>query len=61
MNLLLKTNRGEGGRGGGGDTEGLILLLVVWIALIVCGWMVVACGRKSYLGAAKISSFVFLV
>ena len=60
MNLLLKTNRGEGERGGG-DTEGLILLLVVWIALIVCGWMVVACGRKSFLGAAKISSFVFLV
>ena len=61
MNLLLKTNRGEGWGEGGGDTEGLILLLVVWIALIVCGWMVVACGRKSYLGAAKISSFVFLV
>ena len=30
-------------------------------ALIVSGWMVVAWSRKSSLGLAEISSFVFLV
>ena len=52
VNLLLKTN--------GKEADGLILFLVVWSALIVSWWVVVACGR-SYLGPAKISSFVFLV
>ena len=45
----------------GGETEGLTLFFVVWSALIVSRWVVVACDRKSYLGLAEISSSVFLV
>ena len=44
----------------GNEAEGLILFLVVWSALIVSWWVVVACGRSN-LGPAEISSFVFLV
>ena len=42
----------------GEETDGLILFFVVWSALIVSGWVVVACGRRSYLCPKyKISSF----
>ena len=44
----------------GGETEGLILFFVVCSAIIVSGWVVVACSKGSYLGPAEISSFVFL-
>ena len=44
------------------EADGLILFFVTWSALIVSGWVVVACGRRSYLRPKyKISSFVFLV
>ena len=49
VNLLLKPM--------GEATEGLILFFVVWSALIVGGWVVVAWGRKSCLGPVKIASF----
>ena len=45
----------------GEETEGLILFFVFWSALIVSGWVVVAFGRRSYLGLVKILFFVFLV
>ena len=44
-----------------GEAKGLILFLVVKNALIVSGWVVLACSRKSYLWPAEISSFMFLV
>ena len=58
VNFLLNTN--------GGETEGLILLFyVVWSTLIVGGWVLVgvlvAWSRKSCLGPAEITPFVFLV
>ena len=55
--LLKKEWGGVGGRGG--DPNFFIFL--VWSALIVCGWIVVAWSRNSCLGPAKIASFVFLV
>ena len=53
VNLLLNTN--------GGETEGLILLFVVWSTLIVGWWVLVAWSRRSCLGPAEITPFVFLV
>ena len=49
VNLLLKPM--------GEATEGLILFFVVWSALIVGGWVVVAWGRKSCIEPVKIASF----
>ena len=37
------------------------VIFLVWSALIVCGWIVVAWSRNSCLGPAEIASFVFLV
>ena len=53
-NLLLKTN-GERKR------KPNCVIFVIRGALFVSGWMVVAWSRKSSLGLAEISSFVFLV
>ena len=44
----------------GGETEGLVII-VVWSALIVSRWVVVAWGRTFCLGLVEISSLVFLV
>ena len=44
----------------GGETEGLVII-VVWSALIVSRWVVVAWGRMFCLGLVEISSLVFLV
>ena len=54
VNLLLKTNMGR-------DRRPNFVIFVVWSALIVGRWVVVARSRKSCLGPAEISSFVFLV
>ena len=54
VNLLLKTNMGR-------DRRPNFVIFVVWSALIVGRWVVVAWSRKSCLGPAEISSFVFLV
>ena len=54
LNLLLKTNMGR-------DRRPNFVIFVVWSALIVGRWVVVAWSRKSCLGPAEISSFVFLV
>ena len=53
-NLLLKTN-------GERERKPNFVTFVIRGALIVSGWMVVAWSRKSSLGLAEISSFVFLV
>ena len=53
VNLLLKTDAGRGKRAN--------FIFVVKNALIVSGWVVLACSRKSYLGPAEISVFMFLV
>ena len=45
----------------GRDRRSHFVIFVVWKALIVGGWMVVAWGRKSYLRPAENSSFVYLV
>ena len=47
--------RGEAG-GGGRNRRPNVVVFGVWSALIVGKWVVVAWGRKSYLGTAKISS-----
>ena len=52
VKLLLKTNGGRDRRP---------IFCVVWSALIVGGWVVVVCTRKSCLGLAEITSSVFLV
>ena len=54
VNLLLKTNGGRGRRPN-------FVIFVVWSALIVGGWVVVARSRKSCLRPPEITSFVFLV
>ena len=54
LNLLLKNN-------GRRDRGPHFVIFVVWSALIVNEWVVVAWGRKSYLGPDEISSFVYLV
>ena len=54
LNLLLKTNMGR-------DRRPNFVIFVVWSALIVGRWVVVAWSRKSCLGPAEISSFVFLI
>ena len=54
VNLLLKTNMGR-------DRRPNFVIFVVWSALIVGRWVVVAWPRKSCLGPAEISSFAFLV
>ena len=54
VNLLLKTNMGR-------DRRPNFVIFVVWSALIVGRWVVVAWSRKSCLGPVEISSFVFLV
>ena len=54
VNLLLKTNMGR-------DRRPNFVIFVVWSALIVGRWVVVAWSRKSCLGPAEISSFVFLI
>ena len=64
VNLLLENNEveGVGGRGGGsGERQNVLFFFVIWKALIIGGWVVVVWGRKSYLGSAEISSFVYLV
>ena len=50
MNLPLKNNDGRGKRPS-------VVVFVVWIALIVDEWAMVALGRKSCLGPAEMSSF----
>ena len=52
VNLLLKKQWGR---------RPNFLIFVVWSALIVDVWVLVALSRKSYLGPAEISSFVYLV
>ena len=54
MNYLLKTN-------GAIDIRPNFVIFVVWSALIVGKWVVVAWSRKSYVELAEIISFVFLV
>ena len=56
VNLLLKNNEGR-------DRRPYCCwgFFVVWSALFVGGWVVVAWGRKSYLGPTEISSSVYLV
>ena len=63
VNLLLENNEveGVGGRGGSGERQNVLFFFVIWKALIIGGWVVVVWGRKSYLGSAEISSFVYLV
>ena len=41
----------------GGSDRRPSFVFVVWSALIVGGWVVVAWGRKSYLGPVKIAYF----
>ena len=53
-NRLLKTN-------GGRDKRPNFVFGSLESALIVSAWVVVDCGKKSYLGPAEIPSFVFLV
>ena len=53
-NLLIKAN-------GGRDRRPNFVIFEIWTALIVGGWVVVAWSRKSCLGPAEISSFVFLI
>ena len=53
-NFLLKTN-------GLRERKPNFVIFVIRGALIVSRWMVVAWSRKSSLGLAEISSFVFLV
>ena len=53
-NFLLKTIDGVGKRP---DLD----IFVVWSALIVGGWVVLAWGRRSCLRPAAIASCVFLV
>ena len=53
-NLLIKAN-------GVRDRRPNFVIFVIWTALIVGGWVVVAWSRKSCLGPAEISSFVFLI
>ena len=54
MNFLLKTNGRRYGKP-------KFVIFVVWSALNVGGWVVVAWSIKSYLGPAEIVSLVFLV
>ena len=58
MNPLLKLKGGGGGGGGGGDRRSLFVIFCSlecsncrWVG----GWVVVAWGRKSYLGPTEIS------
>ena len=53
VNLLLKKQWGE-------RQKANFLIFVVWSALILGGWVLVAWGRNFYLGPAEISSFVYL-
>ena len=46
--------------GWGQGTEGLILLFCC-LECFVCGWMIMAWGRKCCLELAEISSYVFLI
>ena len=41
----------------GGNRRSHFVILVVWSAQIVSEWVVVAWGRKSYLGPAEIFTF----
>ena len=52
--LCRKTMRGE-------TKDFIFVILVVWSALIVDEWLVVAWGEKSCFGLAEISSLMFLV
>ena len=54
VNYLIKTN-------GERDWRPNFVIFVVWSALIISEWVVVNWSRKSWLGPAEISSFVFLV
>ena len=45
----------------GEDRRPHFVIFVVWKALIVLGCLLVAWGRKPYLGPAEISCFVYLV
>ena len=54
VSLLLKTN-------GVRKRKPNLIIFVIWSALIVDRWLVVAWNRMSCLGPAEISSFVSLV
>ena len=54
VNLLLKNN-------GRRDKRPNFVIFVVWSAVIIGGWVMVAWSRKYCLGWTEISSFVFLV
>ena len=45
----------------GAETKDLILFFVISSALIFSAFVLVACGRKLYLGLAETSPFLFLV
>ena len=45
----------------GGGRRPYFFIFVVWSALIVGGWVVVAWRKKPYLGLAEIVAFVFLI
>ena len=45
----------------GRDRTPHFVIFVVWIVLVVGRWVMVAWGKKSYLGPAEISSVAYLV
>ena len=45
----------------GRDRTPDFVIFVVWIVLVVGRWVMVAWGKKSYLGPAEISSVAYLV
>ena len=59
VNLLLENNEVEGGgeKGGAGERQNVLFLC----SLESSNYWWVVWGRKSYLGSAEISSFVYLV
>ena len=57
VNLLFKKTMG----GGRGKHRMPYFIFVVWIALVVSGWVVAAWSRKSYLGLTETASVAYLV
>ena len=59
VNLLLENNEVEGGgeKGGSGERQNVLF----FCSLESSNYWWVVWGRKSYLGSAEISSFVYLV
>ena len=45
----------------GAETKDLILFFVISSALSFSAFVVVACGKKPYLGLAETSTFLFLI